>query len=270
MRIWTIANQKGGVGKTTTAAAFAGLLADQGQRVLLLDLDPHGSLTSYFGYDPDTIKGSVYDLFSCGGSISPDLPAQLVLSTSHPRVQMIAASTMQATLERRMAGVDGMGRVIDKSLQQLQHDFDFVLIDNTPVLGVLMINSLAASEFIVIPVQTEHLALQGLERMLHTLRMVMRSQQKTLPHFILPTMFDRRTQASLQAFRSLRRDYQHHCWRYAIPVDTKFRDASRVGKFPSQYDVATHGVRAYRRLLTDLLQDPVGSKPAGPGALAHA
>lgn len=95
MRIWTIANQKGGVGKTTTAAAFAGLLADQGQRVLLLDLDPHGSLTSYFGYDPDTIKGSVYDLFSCSGNITPDLPAQLVRAPSHPRVQMIAATTLK-------------------------------------------------------------------------------------------------------------------------------------------------------------------------------
>ncbi len=279
MRILTVANQKGGVGKTTTAVALGGLLAEQGKRVLLMDLDPHGSLTSYFKYDPDTLRGSVYDLFMHNGRVPTELPGKLIKPTSHPNLHLMPASTAQATLERKMIGVDGMGLIVSKSLAHLWDDYDFALIDNTPVLGVLLINSLAASQHILIPVQTEFLALKGLERMLHTLDMVMKSQNNLLTYTIIPTMFDRRTQASLQAFRTIRRDYSEHAWRYAIPVDTKFRDASRAGEIPSAFDAATHGVRGYRKLLQDLLgklgidtsQDHgVAASEAGPVAQAEA
>lgn len=258
MRIWTVANQKGGVGKTTTAVTLAGLLAGQGKRVLLVDLDPHGSLTSYFGYDPDTVDGSVYNLFQHNGKVPPELPGSLVKETSHPNVHLLAASTLQATLERKMVGVEGMGLIISKTLTHLWDDYDFAFLDNTPVLGVLLINALAACQHILIPVQTEFLALKGLERMLHTLDMVARSQRNTLSYTIVPTMFDRRTQASLQSFKTLRRDYRDNCWRFAIPVDTKFRDASRLGVLPSVLDKDTHGVKGYRRLLDDLLEANVG------------
>ena len=153
-----------------------------------------------------------------------------------------------------MVGVEGMGRIVSQALVPLRQSFDYVLLDNTPVLGVLLINSIAASEQILIPVQTEFLALKGLERMLHTLDMVMKSQRRVLNYYIVPTMFDRRTQASVQAFRQLRRDYRQQSWRYAIPVDTKFRDASQHGQFPSEYAVNTHGVRAYKRLLLELAE----------------
>lgn len=269
MRIWAVANQKGGVGKTTTAITLGGLLAEQGKRVLLLDLDPQGSLSSYFQYDPDRLRGSVYDLFTHNGEVPEDLPRRLIRDTSQTNLKLIAASTLQATLERKMVGVEGMGLIIKKTLTLLRNDFDFVFLDNTPALGVLLINALAAAEYILIPVQTEFLALKGLERMLHTLTMVMKSQHHDLAYTIVPTMFDRRTQASLQAFKTLRREYSVHSWRYAIPVDTKFRDASRAGKIPSAYAPATHGVRGYQRLLADLMkaevgnQRTVGAMPAG-------
>lgn len=269
MRIWTIANQKGGVGKTTTAVTLGGILADQGQRVLLLDLDPHGSLSAWFSFDPDTQRGSCYDLFAHEGHIPRDLPASLVKPTCHPNLSLIPASTAQATLERRLVGTEGMGLIIDRALTYLRDDFDCVLIDNTPLLGVLLINSLAASQHILIPVQTEFLALKGLERMLHTLGMVMKSQRHDLSYSIVPTMFDRRTQASLQAFRTLRRDYRDSSWRYAIPVDTKFRDASRAGLVPSDYDADTHGVRAYRRLLNDLLASHPGGQSSSDAEVVN-
>lgn len=253
MRIWAVANQKGGVGKTTTLVALGGLLAEQGQRVLLVDLDPHGSLTTYFGHDPDSLSATAFDLFQHGGRVPRDLPSQLVLPTRHDRLHLLPASTALATLERRMVGTEGMGLIISRSLATLWDDYDYVLLDNSPSLGVLMINSLAAAQHLLIPVQTEFLALKGLDRMLHTLKMVTRSQRNKLDYTIIPTMYDRRTQASTQCLIRLRREQGEELWRHAIPVDTKFRDASQSGQTPSSLAPDSQGVRAYRRLLEDLV-----------------
>ncbi|SFM17587.1 ParA family protein [Marinobacter zhejiangensis] len=253
MRIWAVANQKGGVGKTTSVVTLGGLLAEQGKRVLVVDLDPHGSLTSWFGYDPDTIAHSVFDLFQHQGKVPEGLPAQLITDTSCPGLSLLPASTALATLERRMVGVEGMGLIVSRALAQLWDDFDYVLLDNTPSLGVLMVNALAAAQHLIIPVQTEFLAIKGLERMLHTLEMVMRSQKNRLPYLIVPTMFDRRTQASVKSLNLLRKTYPDQLWRFAVPVDTKFRDASQAGVTPSSLDRETHGVRAYRHLVDEML-----------------
>jgi ATPases involved in chromosome partitioning len=254
VRIWAVANQKGGVGKTTSVVALGGLLAQRGKRVLVVDLDPHGSLTSWFGYDPDTIAHSVFDLFQHQGKVPEGLPAQLITDTGCPGLSLLPASTALATLERRMIGVEGMGLIVSRALAQLWDDFDYVILDNTPSLGVLMVNALAAAQYLVIPVQTEFLAIKGLERMLHTLQMIMRSQKNELPYMIVPTLYDRRTQASVKSLNLLRKTYQDTLWRFAVPVDTKFRDASQAGVIPSQLDAETHGVRAYDHLLDDLLK----------------
>lgn len=253
MRIWAVANQKGGVGKTTSVVSLGGILAERGKRVLIVDLDPHGSLTSWFGYDPDTIAHSVFDLFQHQGKVPEGLPAQLITETSCRGLSLLPASTALATLERRMVGVEGMGLIVSRALAQLWDDFDYVLLDNTPSLGVLMVNALAAAQHLVIPVQTEFLAIKGLERMLHTLTMIMRSQRNELPYTIVPTLYDRRTQASVKSLNLLRKTYPDTLWRFAIPVDTKFRDASQSGVIPSALDTSTHGVRAYAKLLEDLL-----------------
>ncbi|MBE0485289.1 ParA family protein [Marinobacter sp.] len=253
MRIWAVANQKGGVGKTTSVVTLGGLLAERGKRVLVVDLDPHGSLTSWFGYDPDTLAHSVFDLFQHQGKVPEGLPAQLITETSQKGLSLLPASTALATLERRMIGVEGMGLIISRTLAQLWDDFDYVILDNTPSLGVLMVNALAAAQHLIIPVQTEFLAIKGLERMLHTLQMIMRSQKNELSYTIVPTLYDRRTQASVKSLNQLRKTYQDSLWRFAIPVDTKFRDASQAGVTPSAVDADTHGVRAYRHLLDDVL-----------------
>ena len=254
MRIWAVANQKGGVGKTTTVVTLGGLLAEQGHRVLLVDLDPHGSLTSWFGLDPDRIRHSVFDLFQQKGRVPDGLPAQLVTDTGCDGLSLLPASTALATLERKMVGVEGMGLIVSRALAQLWDDFDYVLLDNTPSLGVLMVNALAAAQHLIVPVQTEFLALKGLERMLHTLEMIVRSQKNKIAYTIVPTLYDKRTQASVGSLNELRKTYPNELWRFMIPVDTRFRDASQAGRVPSQVDPDTQGVRAYRRLLQDLME----------------
>lgn len=266
MKVWAVANQKGGVGKTTTTVALAGLLADAGRRVLVVDLDPHGSLTSYFGYDPDDLELSCYDLFMQNARMPPQLPRQMLLNTSHNQIKLLPSSTAVSVLERQSMGQDGYGLVIGKALGYLQNDFDFAILDNPPLLGILMVNALAASDQLIIPVQTEFLALKGLERMVSTLRMVNRSRKQPLPFTVVPTMFDQRTLASLSTLRFLRDEYADDLWQAYVPVDTKLRDASRAGVVPSVLDNSTHGVVAYRALLRHLLKRSMGQQAQGVAA----
>ena len=149
MHVWAITNQKGGVGKTTTSVSLAGLLAEQGKKVLMLDLDPHGSLTSYFGYDPDSLSASCYQLFQSDGNITADEVKALVTNTSVPGLFIIPTSPALATVERQMTGKDGMGLRVSKAMQAIDGDYDYVLLDCPPVLGVLMINAMAASEKLI-------------------------------------------------------------------------------------------------------------------------
>ena len=176
MRVWAVANQKGGVGETTTSVALAGLLADSGKRVVVLDLDPHGSMTSYFGHDPDNLEHSVFDLFQQDRSGG----AALAVTAGHqPRAHLADAVEHRAgDTGAPVPGQNGLGLVIAKSLSQLWQDFDYAIIDSPPLLGVLMVNALAASQQLVIPVQTEFLAMKGLERMVSTLAMINRSRKR--------------------------------------------------------------------------------------------
>lgn len=253
MHVWAVANQKGGVGKTTTTVSLAGLLREQGHKVLMVDLDPHGSLTSYFKYDPDEIEFSTFDLFMHEGKIPAGLPQKIIRSTGKDGIDLFPASTALATLERKVAGQGGMGLVISKALATLWDEYQYVIIDTPPILGVLMINALAAAQRLLIPVQTEFLAVKGLERMTHTLDMVMKSTHKSLPFTIIPTLFDRRTHASINALKKIRELYGEQVFAEAIPVDTKFRDASATANMPSDLDPDGRGVRVYRHLLTTLI-----------------
>lgn len=253
MHIWAVANQKGGVGKTTTTVALGGLLAESGARVLLLDLDPQGSLTTYFGHNPESMPRSSFDLFQPMADVNRDVLQQIVVRTAHQNLWLLPASTALATLERKAVGQEGMGLAISRTLTLLWDDYDYVLIDSPPTLGVLLINALAACELILIPVQTEFLAIKGLERMLHTLGMVTRSRRKPLRHVLIPTLFDRRTQAGVLSLRRLRGTYPQEVWRSVIPVDTRLRDASSRGVTPSALDPGGRAVRAYGLLLKNLL-----------------
>lgn len=262
MRVITIANQKGGVGKTTTTVSLGGLIADTGNRVLLLDIDPHGSLSSYFGLESDGLELSSYTLFQERKELLPDGVRRLIQKTDFPRLDLLPSTTALATLERQAIGQDGMGLVLTRALAQIVDDYDYVLIDTPPLLGVLMINALAACQTLVVPVQTEFLALKGLERMVNTLTMMSRSRKKALNYSIVPLMYDRRTQASVTSLRTIRNSYAEHVWPGHIPIDTRFRDASKAGVPPHLFDPASRGVEAYQSLWHWLEKKIIGDEKA--------
>lgn len=253
MNIWTVANQKGGVGKTTTTVTLGGLLAARGYRTLLVDLDPHGSLTSYFGYNPDSIEESVYSLFNRQITKSPMPLAAMLRKTGESRLDLLPACAALITLERRTSSMHGMGLVIKNALSDYRTHYHNVIIDCSPALGVLMINALAACDLLLVPVQTEYLAIKGLERMLNTLKMVNLSGSKLNDHIIIPTMYDKRTRASRDSLEYLHSHHGKHLWHGYIPIDTKFREASRLGHPLSSIAPGVKGVSAYESLLSTLI-----------------
>jgi len=253
MKVWSIANQKGGVGKTTTAVSLAGLLSEKGFRCLLVDADPHGSLTVYLGNDPDTLRGGLYQIFHNEGDYSREAVKEQVVSSQFDNIDVLPASTSMAALDRQMGTKPGMGLVFGKAIQCLSDDYDFVLIDCPPQLGILMVNALAVCDQLLVPVQTEFLALKGLERMVHTLQMIMQSRNTVLNYTVIPTLYDKRTRASRGALEVLQEQYQDNLWPSVIPVDTQFREASRQGIPLSLLTRNTRGVEAYSKLLAFLL-----------------
>ncbi|MGB0468049.1 MAG: ParA family protein [Pontibacterium sp.] len=254
MQVWAVANQKGGVGKTTTAVSLAGLLAEAGYKVLLIDLDPHGSLTSYFGYDPDELELSVFDLFVSDCPVDAQSVQKMLLETSHERIELIPASTALATLERRAVGQEGMGLKIARALLKVRDQYDYVIIDTPPILGVLMVNALAACQHLLVPVQTEFLALKGLERMVRTISMINQARRNKLKYTIIPTFYDRRTQASVVSLRELHQRYTDRISSAIVPVDPKLSNASTKGVVPSSLDSGSRGVHAYARILRTLVE----------------
>lgn len=251
MIVWTIANQKGGVGKTTSTISLGGLLADRGHRVLLVDTDPHASLSYYFGIESEDLELSVYDLF-----VQVSTKEQIMQSlcpTQYKNIDILPATMGLATLDRSLGAKGGMGLVLKKAIAQLEGEYDFVLMDCPPILGVLMVNALAASHRIIVPVQTEFLALKGLDRMMKTLEIMQGEQHESFTYTIVPTMFDKRTKASLLAYRKLQEIYGNSVWQGVIPIDTNFRNASLAQKVPSDFMASSRGVFAYRNLLDYLI-----------------
>ena len=254
MVVWTIANQKGGVGKTTTTIALGGLLADAGYRVLLVDTDPHASLSYYFGIESEDLELSVYDLFVQVSSKEQIL--QSLCPTKYKNIDILPATMGLATLDRSLGSKGGMGLVLKKAIQKLSDEYDYVLMDCPPVLGVLMVNALAASNRIIVPVQTEFLALKGLDRMMKTMDIMQGEQEVPFEYTIVPTMFDKRTKASLLTYQKLKESYQEKVWQGVIPIDTNFRNSSLAQQVPSDYAKTSRGVLAYKKLLSTLMEVP--------------
>ncbi|MFN7213134.1 MAG: ParA family protein [Lysobacteraceae bacterium] len=253
MQVWAIANQKGGVGKTTTALMLGRLLAARGQRVLLADLDPHASLTRAFGVPAEPAPPGTLDLFET----PPRRIADVARDTPIRGVRLLPAQSGMATLERRSATAPGLGLALGQGLAAAAPDYDYALLDCPPTLGLLMVNALAAADQLVIPTQTEPLGVHGMEGMLKTATMIERSRKRALPARILPTLFDRRTRACTETLDHLREQHPDRTWVQAVPLDTRLRDAAELTAAELPHDVQQgRGADAYQRALAWLLREP--------------
>ena len=252
MQVWAIANQKGGVGKTTTSLLLGRLLAARGQRVLLIDLDPHASLSRAFAVPADPPPEGTLDLFD-----SPPKPVGAVArATAIAGVRLLAAQGGMATLERRSATAPGLGLALGQALSAAAADYDYALLDCPPMLGLLMVNALAAADLLVVPTQTEPLGVHGMEGMLKTAAMIERSRGRSLPARILPTLFDRRTRACTETLERMHEAHADRSWVQAVPLDTRLRDAAELAAAELSTDVTTsRGFDAYQRALTWLLRE---------------
>lgn len=253
MIVWTVANHKGGVGKTTTTVTLGGLLAQAGKQVILVDTDPQASLSYYFGVDSEQLSSSLYDVFMSGKNLTKENVLDCLCPTKLDSLFILPATMALATLDRKMGTQNGMGLILKKALNLVDDEFEFAIIDCPPVLGVLMINALAACERVIIPVQTEFLALKGLERMAHSMEIMQKSLGKQFAFTIVPTMYDRRVNAATEAYKTLKETYGDGVWPGVIPVDTRFRDASQAQSPPSVYSAKSRGVFAYGKLLKYIL-----------------
>lgn len=251
MRTWAIANQKGGVGKTTTTLALGRALALRGKRVLLIDLDPHASLTCAFGVAGDPAPAGTLELFLP----EPAALATLARNSAIEGLDFVCAQTALATLERRSAAQPGLGLALAQAIERVRDRYDHVLLDCPPTLGLLMVNALAAADRVVVPTQAEPLAMHGLAGMCRTAQMVERSRQRALPISVLPTMFDRRTRVGRQTLLQIQERHGKQAWELAIPIDTRLRNAEELVLPGGPGKYAGRALSAYRRALDWILAD---------------
>lgn len=263
MKVWTIVNQKGGVGKTTTAVSLAGILARTGHKVLLVDLDPQASLTHYLGLQSEDLALSAYDIFAASQhpTIFHTVINDAIVASKIENVDIIPSHMALATLDRSLPEQSGKGLIVKNMMAFLQGTtpnaaarYDYAIIDCQPVLGILMVNALVAANVIVLPTQTEHLSLLGLNKMLATLQQMQSSLSPKVNSLVVPTLFDRRVNACLSAYAIMRENYKDKLWRGYIPVDTKFRDASAAGLPINIYAENARGTFAYEKLITELVK----------------
>lgn len=261
MLVWSIASQKGGVGKTTTVASLAGWFQKENLRVLMIDTDPHASLTSYLGFDYNNVANSLYDLYTAK-ELTKEGVEQCITHTNFPNLDIIASSMTLATIDRKLSGRVGVGRILTKALALIDDEYDVALIDCPPVLGALMVNALVASTSVLVPTQTEFLSLKGLEGMVRTFNIMKKADGQCNINFtVVPTMFDKRTKASRTSLEFLKAHYTDNLWDGQIPVDTLFRESSQKGMPITMLDEKCRGAVAYRKLLTDQLVKELSVNP---------
>ncbi len=247
--ILAICNQKGGVGKTTTAISLAVALAKKQQNVLLVDLDPQGNASSGLGFDKSELEKTVYDV------LINELPtSEAILPSGRERLSVLPTNINLAAAELELVSAVSRETILKRALAEIQKDYDYVIIDCPPSLGLLTINALTAADRILIPVQAEYYALEGLSQLLDTVSKVRKILNPDLDILgALITMYDSRTRLSAEVANELRAFFEGKCFKTMIPRNIKISEAPSHGQAITEYEPYSRGGIAYKNLAEEIL-----------------
>ncbi len=253
-KIVSFSNQKGGVGKTTTCLNMAAYLALSGKKVLLVDLDPQGNATTGLGFRKAKLKKSVYNVL-----IEEETVADNVLATELEGLSLLPSNVDLAGAEVELVYKKGRERVLKTALDKVKNSYDFIFIDCPPSLGLLTVNALASADGVVIPIQSEYYALEGLSQLMNSISLVRTHLNKDIRVFgIVITMYDGRSRASKEIYAEIQRYFSKVLYENVIPRNIRLSEAPSHGKPILLHDPKCTGARAYCALTEEFLKKTEG------------
>lgn len=251
--ILAVANQKGGVGKTTTALSLGASLGRMGRRVLIMDLDPHACASIHLGFYPEEERTTLHDLFlEENNENGPAILDKMISPAPSGGFDFAPSHIRLSELEMDLRDRPGKGVILKQTLTQLRPRYDHVILDCPPHVGILLVNALVASNLVIIPMQTDFLALHGVRLIFATMKTLNKALPSPIDFRILATMFDRRAGACQRVLRLLRQKAASKVFETVIPMDTKFREASGMGKTILEVAPSSRGALAYIQLAREL------------------
>lgn len=248
-KVIAVANQKGGVGKTTTAINLGCCLAMLGKSVLLIDIDPQGNCSSGLGVDRSRLKTCIYDILIRGID-----PQDVIVRTDIRRLDLIPATIQLAGAEVELATVERRETRLKEQIDPLRNTYDYIIIDCPPSLGLATVNALCAADSVLIPIQCEYYALEGLSQLMHSRSIRRRLNPELKIEGILLTMFDGRTNLSIQVVDEVKRHFKKELYRTIIPRNVRLSEAPSFGKPIVMYDPRSKGAEVYQELAREVLE----------------
>lgn len=250
-KIIAIANQKGGVGKTTTTINLASCLASKGKKILVIDTDPQGNTTSGFGIEKNELENTVYELILGDCSIRDCMITEVI-----ENVSVVPANVNLAAAEIELIGVDKKEYILKNEVDYVKNNYDFVIIDCPPSLNMLTINAMTTANSVLVPIQCEYYALEGLSQLIHTVNLVKERLNPELEmEGVLFTMFDARTNLSMQVVENVKDNLNQHIYQTLIPRNIRLAEAPSYGLPINLYDPKSSGAEAYMLLAEEVIKN---------------